>query len=60
MQGVDARNVNVTYSILVSDAVALDHLPGSAVRVGDRWLVSRKSYCEVASLGATSVPEACR
>jgi endonuclease/exonuclease/phosphatase family metal-dependent hydrolase len=60
MQGVDARNVDVTYSILVSGAVALDHLPGGAVKVGNRWVVSRKSYCAVASLGATSVPEACR
>jgi endonuclease/exonuclease/phosphatase family metal-dependent hydrolase len=60
MQGVDADHVNVVYSILLGESVALDHLPGSAVRVGRRWLVSRRSYCSVASLGATSVPEACR
>ncbi len=60
MRGVDARHVDVTYSILLGAATALDHLPGSAVRVGNRWLVSRESYCEVASLGATSVPEPCR
>jgi endonuclease/exonuclease/phosphatase family metal-dependent hydrolase len=60
MEGIDAQHVKVVYSILLGQAVALDHLPGDAVRVGDRWLVSRHSYCEVATLGTTSVPEPCR
>lgn len=57
---VDARHVTVVYSIVVAGSVALDHLPGGAVREGGRWLVTRRAYCEVATLGATSVPEACR
>jgi endonuclease/exonuclease/phosphatase family metal-dependent hydrolase len=60
MRGVDASHVDVVYSILLGDAVALDHLPGGAVRTGSRWLVTRRAYCAVATLGATSVPEACR
>ncbi len=60
MRGVDANHVDVVYSILLGDAVALDHLPGGAVRTGSRWLVTRRAYCAVATLGATSVPEACR
>jgi endonuclease/exonuclease/phosphatase family metal-dependent hydrolase len=60
MQQLDNRNVNVVYSILLDQAEALGHLPGSAVRVGDRWLVSRKSYCQVATLGQSTVPGACK
>ena len=60
MRGVDASHVDVVYSILLGDAVALDHLPGGAVRSGSRWLVTRRAYCAVAALGATSVPEAFR
>ncbi len=56
---VDARHVGVVYSIVLSGSVALDHLPGGAVREGGRWLVTRRAYCEVAALGATSVPEGC-
>jgi endonuclease/exonuclease/phosphatase family metal-dependent hydrolase len=57
---VDARHVGVVYSILLSGSVALDHLPGGAVRERGRWLVTRRAYCAVAVLGATSVPEGCR
>ena len=60
MRRVDASHVDVVYSILLGDAVALDHLPGGAVRTGSRWLVTRRAYCAVATLGTTSVPEACR
>jgi endonuclease/exonuclease/phosphatase family metal-dependent hydrolase len=60
MREVDPSHVDVVYSILLGDAVALDHLPGGAVRTGTRWLVTRRAYCAVATLGATSVPEACR
>lgn len=60
IEGVDTTNVNVVYSILLDEAVVLDHLPGAAVRDGDQWLVTRRTYCQVATLGQKTVPEPCR
>lgn len=60
MTGVDANHVDAVYSILLGPAAVLDHLPGGAVRQDGRWLVSRDTYCQVASLGVSTVPEACR
>jgi endonuclease/exonuclease/phosphatase family metal-dependent hydrolase len=60
IEQVDSKNVNVTYSILLNGATVLDHLPGAAVRGGDRWLVTRRTYCQVATLGQATVPEPCR
>jgi len=56
--GPDA--VDVTFSILLDDAVVLDALAGRAVNVDGRWLVSRATYCQVATLGVDEIPEACR
>jgi endonuclease/exonuclease/phosphatase family metal-dependent hydrolase len=56
--GPDA--VAVVYSILLDGNVVLDALPGRAVHVGDTWVVSKATYCQVAGLGATTVPEPCR
>jgi len=56
--GKDA--VEVVYSILLDGNVVLDALPGRAVREGDQWLVSKATYCQVASLGTDTVPEPCR
>lgn len=60
MSRVDANHVDVVYSILLDQTAVLDHLPGQAVREGGKWLVSRRSYCQVATLGEPTVPEACR
>ena len=57
---VDADHANVTYTLLLDGAAVLDHLPGAAVRVGGRWLVSRRTYCDVATQGATEIPAPCR
>lgn len=51
--------VDVTFSILLDGNVVLDALPGHAVRVDDRWLVTTSTYCQVATLGTTTIPEAC-
>ena len=56
--GPDA--VDVVYSILLNGAVVLDALPGRAVKVGDKWLVSRSTYCQVATLGVDTIPEPCK
>ncbi len=56
---VDARHAAVIYSILVDGVVVLDRLDGSAVRVGDRWLVTRRTYCDVSTQGQTEIPESC-
>jgi len=55
-----ADTVDVTFSILVSGAVVLDALPGQAKLVDGTWLVSTKTYCQVATLGVDTIPEACR
>jgi hypothetical protein len=34
--------------------------PGGAVKVGDTWLVTRKTYCDVSTQGAKTIPEPCR
>jgi endonuclease/exonuclease/phosphatase family metal-dependent hydrolase len=60
MQPVDETTADVTYSILLGDQAVLDHLPGQAVREDGKWLVSRVSYCQVATLGVDTVPEPCR
>jgi endonuclease/exonuclease/phosphatase family metal-dependent hydrolase len=60
IEGVDPARVDVTYSILLNGAVVLDHLPGAAVHEGGRWLVTRRTYCQVATLGQSTVPEPCR
>lgn len=51
--------VDVTFSILLDGNVVLDALPGRAVRVDGRWLVSTETYCQVATLGVDTIPEAC-
>jgi endonuclease/exonuclease/phosphatase family metal-dependent hydrolase len=56
--GPDA--VEVVYSILLDGNVVLDALPGRAIRAGDRWLVAKATYCQVASLGTDTAPEPCR
>lgn len=60
MTGVDADHVDVVYSLLLDQTVVLDHLPGQAVREGGDWLVSRRTYCEVATQGESTIPEPCR
>jgi endonuclease/exonuclease/phosphatase family metal-dependent hydrolase len=55
-----AEAVDVTFSILLDGAVVLDALPGRAVLVDGRWLVSTGTYCQVATLGVDTIPEACR
>lgn len=52
-------DASVTYSLLLDGVPVLDHLPGVAVLVGERWLVSTRTYCEVSTQGATGIPAAC-
>jgi hypothetical protein len=56
----DATHADVEYSLLLDGAAVLDHLPGGAVKVGDTWFVTRKTYCDVSTQGATTIPEPCR
>ena len=56
----DATHADVEYSLLLDGAAVLDHLPGGAVKVGDAWLVTRKTYCDVSTQGAKTIPEPCR
>ncbi|HEX2737982.1 MAG TPA: hypothetical protein VHP57_07590 [Acidimicrobiia bacterium] len=56
----DASHADVTYTLLLENAAVLDHLPGAAVREDGHWLVSRRTYCDVSTQGATTIPEPCR
>ncbi|HEY7043591.1 MAG TPA: hypothetical protein VH419_07990, partial [Nocardioidaceae bacterium] len=56
----DPTHADVTYTLLLDGSAVLDHLPGHAVRIGDRWLVSRRTYCDVSTQGATTIPPVCR
>jgi endonuclease/exonuclease/phosphatase family metal-dependent hydrolase len=57
--GATADTVDVTFSILLNGAVVLDALPGQAKLVDGEWLVTSATYCQVATLGVDTVPEAC-
>ena len=35
-------------------------LKKAAVRAGGRWVVTRRTYCDVAGQGQTQIPEPCR
>ena len=41
-------------------SVVLDHLPGAAVRVGDQWLVTRRTYCDISTQGQPEIPPPCQ
>jgi len=56
---VDGATVAVTYTLLLDGSPVLDHLPGRAVRVDGTWLVSRRTFCDVATQGASAIPPAC-
>lgn len=56
----DADHADVVYTLLLDGNAVLDHLPGGAVRAGGRWLVTRRTYCDVATQGQTQIPEPCR
>ncbi len=60
LERIDDAHVAVTYSLLLDGAAVLDHLPGVAVLVDGAWKVSRRTYCEVSTQGATTIPEPCR
>jgi len=57
---VDPTHAAVTYSLSLDDAVVLDHLPGAAVKVGDQWLVTRGTYCDVSTQGQAEIPPPCQ
>jgi hypothetical protein len=57
MRGAD--NADVTYSLLLDGNAVLDHLPGGAIRSGDTWLVTRRTFCDVATQGMTTIPPPC-
>jgi endonuclease/exonuclease/phosphatase family metal-dependent hydrolase len=54
-----ADNAGVTYSLLLDGNAVLDHLPGGAIRSGDTWLVTRRTFCDVATQGMTTIPAPC-
>ena len=57
---VDRTHADVTYTLLLDGSAVVDHQPGQAVQVDGRWLVSRRTYCDVSSQGATTIPPCCR
>lgn len=59
MEAVEPGRVDVTYSLLLDGAVVLGDLPGQAVLVGEAWLVSRRTFCDVATTGLEVLPAAC-
>ena len=59
-RGATPDIVDVTFSIMIDGNVVLDALPGQARLVGGHWLVTTKTYCQVATLGIDTVPEACK
>ena len=60
IEAVDATTADVTYTLLLDGAAVLDHLPGQAVNVDGEWLVSLRTYCDVSTQGADTIPEPCQ
>jgi hypothetical protein len=60
IEAVDATHADVTSTLLLDGAAVLDHLPGQAVNVDGEWLVSLRTYCDVSTQGADSIPEPCQ
>lgn len=56
----DATHADVTYTLLLDGAAVIDHFPGAAVMTNGRWLVSLRTYCDVSTQGATTIPEPCQ
>jgi endonuclease/exonuclease/phosphatase family metal-dependent hydrolase len=60
IEAIDATTAAVTYTLLLDGNAVLDHLPGEAVLVDGRWLVTLRTYCDVSTQGAETIPEPCR
>lgn len=60
IDAVDATHADVTYTLLLDGAAVLDHLPGAAVNIDGRWLVSLRTYCDVSTQGVDQIPEPCQ
>jgi hypothetical protein len=56
----DATHADVTFSLLLDGTAVLDHLPGQAVKIGERWYVSKRSFCDVGTQGMKEIPAACQ
>lgn len=52
--------VDLVFTITLDGTPVLDQLPGRAIKIGGHWLVARRSYCQVATIGVETAPEACR
>jgi endonuclease/exonuclease/phosphatase family metal-dependent hydrolase len=57
---VDDTNADVVYTLLLQGSAVFDHVPGRSVKVDGRWLVARRTFCDVATQGAETIPEPCR
>lgn len=57
---VDDTHANVTYTLLLDDAAVLDHIPGAAIKIDNRWLVTLRTYCDVSTQGSSTIPEPCQ
>jgi hypothetical protein len=56
----DAMHADVVYSLLLDGNAVFDHIAATAVKIDDRWLVSRQTFCAAGIQGADEIPEACR
>ncbi|MER3453345.1 MAG: hypothetical protein C4344_06885, partial [Acidimicrobiia bacterium] len=56
----DPDHASVTYTLLLDGTPVLDHISGGAVRIGGRWLVTRRTFCDVSTQGESEIPEVCR
>lgn len=60
IEAVDATHADVTYTLVLDGTPVLDHLPGAAVNIDGAWLVSLRTYCDVSTQGADTIPEPCQ
>jgi endonuclease/exonuclease/phosphatase family metal-dependent hydrolase len=56
----DPTHADVTFSLLLDGTAVLDHLQGKAVKVGDSWFVTKRSFCDVGTTGMKEIPAACQ
>jgi endonuclease/exonuclease/phosphatase family metal-dependent hydrolase len=55
----DPSHAEVTFSLLLDGTAVLDNLPGQAVLVDGRWLVSKRTFCDIGTTGVSEIPAAC-
>jgi hypothetical protein len=51
------RDLVVSYDVLIDGQLTLPQVTSRAVRAGDRWILSRDSFCALVAIGGVTCPK---